>query len=37
MGHRAMLRDPSIIASVAAFIAMPDAHGEPAAAARYPA
>jgi len=37
MGHRAMLRDPSIISSVAAFIATPDAHGEPAAAARYPA
>jgi pimeloyl-ACP methyl ester carboxylesterase len=36
MGHRAMLRDPSTIASVAAFIATP-AFGEPPAAARRPA
>jgi len=34
MGHRAMLRDPSTIASVAAFIARPDVHQELPAPAR---
>lgn len=34
MGHRAMLRDPSTIASVAAFIAGPDADAQQSAAAQ---
>ncbi len=35
MGHRAMLRDPSTIASVAAFITGPDAYPERSAAAQF--